>query len=482
LSDGLLTSSPYETHTPVTGTYDFGIVAVDSSGNASLVPRMIYGVIIGDGDYTDAQKDTTVAANYAADWTTQLNTAIATALASNAQNAADNANAQLAVIADDAVLSRYEKPAVLLDYNAILAQQPGLVQAANRFSVSTAAFTAAITALTAYLNSLTPRWYDTGTDTAIVPATFRQKFIDVYSERQTVETAIATASHLMADSAEKVASTAQTAAVTAFETVHASVMAEGEARIAADGAITAKYTVKVDANGYIAGYGLIATDNNGVTTSDFTVNAARFSIGAPSGPDIPACTPFAVITTPTTINGITVAPGVYMDGAYMKTASIGTLMLAGNSVTQVVVAPTATTQVQIPNAAGVPLTSAQVTVTGAQPILVWASCLAAGAHIGTSSNYDLFYDGNYWKLNSAYSNINLTIQFTNNINTAVVTVQLAPGISVAPGVGTQIAAQIAIPPFTLPPGPYTAVLLASMTADTAVGIRYASIAFLDAKR
>ena len=49
------------------------------------------------------------------------------------------------------------------------------------------------------------------------------------------------------------------------------------------GKLEARYTVKVDLNGYITGFGLAATANNGVTTSDFQVRADRFSIVSPTG-------------------------------------------------------------------------------------------------------------------------------------------------------------------------------------------------------
>lgn len=49
------------------------------------------------------------------------------------------------------------------------------------------------------------------------------------------------------------------------------------------GSLEARYTVKVDLNGYITGFGLAATANNGVATSEFQVRADRFSIVSPTG-------------------------------------------------------------------------------------------------------------------------------------------------------------------------------------------------------
>lgn len=44
------------------------------------------------------------------------------------------------------------------------------------------------------------------------------------------------------------------------------------------GDLEAQYTVKVDANGYVSGFGLANTVNNGTPTSEFFVNADRFAI------------------------------------------------------------------------------------------------------------------------------------------------------------------------------------------------------------
>lgn len=103
----------------------------------------------------------------------------------------------------------------------------------------------------------------------------------------------------------------------------------------ADGVINAKYTVKIDSNGYVAGYGLMSTANNSVPYSDFTVRADRFAIGSPSGPGIAPQVPFIVATTPFTRGGRVYQPGVYMnktfvaelygtyiDAGYLKAAKI----------------------------------------------------------------------------------------------------------------------------------------------------------------
>lgn len=85
------------------------------------------------------------------------------------------------------------------------------------------------------------------------------------------------------------------------------------------GQLEAQYTVKVDVNGYVSGFGLASTANNSTPFSDFIVRADRFSIASPSGPGISPTVPFIVKTTPETLpNGTVVPPGVYMNYAMVN--------------------------------------------------------------------------------------------------------------------------------------------------------------------
>lgn len=116
------------------------------------------------------------------------------------------------------------------------------------------------------------------------------------------------------------------------------------ARTNADGAINSRYSVKIDTNGYVTGFGLISTANNSTPFSEFIVRADRFAIGSPSGPGIEPKIPFIVTTTYSTLsNGTVVPPGVYIDEAVLGhavitranigLAEVDSLRIAGNSVT-----------------------------------------------------------------------------------------------------------------------------------------------------
>lgn len=89
------------------------------------------------------------------------------------------------------------------------------------------------------------------------------------------------------------------------------------------GGLQAQYTVKIDNNGYVTGFGLASTAVNGTPTSSFIVRADSFSIASPSGPGVVSpTTPFIVRTTSTTINGETVGPGVYISDAFIQNGTI----------------------------------------------------------------------------------------------------------------------------------------------------------------
>ena len=89
------------------------------------------------------------------------------------------------------------------------------------------------------------------------------------------------------------------------------------------GDLEGQYTVKIDTNGAVAGFGLASTSTAaGNITSEFIVNADRFAIMR-GGTDTSAATvPFTVQATATTINGESVPAGVYMADAFIKNGSI----------------------------------------------------------------------------------------------------------------------------------------------------------------
>lgn len=132
--------------------------------------------------------------------------------------------------------------------------------------------------------------------------------------------------------------------------------------------LLSKYTVKVDLAGHVAGYGIAATANNGTPTSSFGVRADQFWVAPPSTVSATAPTsnlyvgyvwidtsttpnvtryyngstwqttqvksaiPFVVQAAPTTVNGVAVPAGVYIDAAYIKNGTITNAKIANATI------------------------------------------------------------------------------------------------------------------------------------------------------
>ena len=159
----------------------------------------------------------------------------------------------------------------------------------------------------------------------------------------------------------------------------AAIEAEALTRAEETGDLFAQYTVKIDLNGYMSGYGLMSSlTSGGAPTSTFIVSVDKFAVASPatsiptwssgvfigineirgvtgyadkvlvcktpgytsgSQPDISSAigstlqdggvswqiassVPFAVLTVPTTVNGVSLAAGVYIDAAYVLNGTI----------------------------------------------------------------------------------------------------------------------------------------------------------------
>ena len=112
--------------------------------------------------------------------------------------------------------------------------------------------------------------------------------------------------------------------------------------------IQAKHTVKINNNGFVTGYGLISTANNGAVVSAFKVDADAFAVGK-SGSGV---LPFVVTTAGQTINGITYpAAGTWINSAYIANATIGTAHIKDLAVKSAQIDNLAVTTAKIGNAA-----------------------------------------------------------------------------------------------------------------------------------
>ena len=99
------------------------------------------------------------------------------------------------------------------------------------------------------------------------------------------------------------------------------------------GDLESQYTVKIDANGAVAGFGLASTTTSlGTNESEFYVNADRFAIMRGGSDTTAAVSPFVVQATATTLNGETVPAGVYMTDAFIRNGSIVNAQIANAAI------------------------------------------------------------------------------------------------------------------------------------------------------
>lgn len=189
--------------------------------------------------------------------------------------------------------------------------------------------------------------------------------------------------------ADSSAASVVTTLVASTATNTAAIATEQSVRAAETGSLLASYTVKMDLNGYVSGYGLqsslvaggtptsmflVSVDKfavmtpptsvvNWASTTAYTLNAIRGVAGntdkvlvckqpGTSGGSAPAISgaigsivvdggvrwqiasrvPFSVLTTNTTINGISVPAGVYIDAAYVLNATVGNAQIGNLAV------------------------------------------------------------------------------------------------------------------------------------------------------
>lgn len=145
------------------------------------------------------------------------------------------------------------------------------------------------------------------------------------------QTAAATSATNAAGSATSASSTLTNITAVVAGAASAAVSTESTARITDDNKLFAQYTVKVDVNGYVSGFGLASTLKNGTPYSNFIIRADNFAIASPG---LTTVTPFSVVTTPIGTYGSAdyIPVGVYIDGGFIKGGTIDGSSIVGGTI------------------------------------------------------------------------------------------------------------------------------------------------------
>jgi hypothetical protein len=202
---------------------------------------------------------------------------------------------------------------VYAEEQARIAADTTLGSSITTLQTTTATQATAITSLTTRTTTAESNIINLQTTTA----TQATAITSLTTRTTTAESNITTLQSTTATQASQISTLSTTTA-----TNTAAISTEATTRASETGSLFAKYTVKVDVNGYVSGFGLASVANNGVTVSDFIIRADRFSVASPSGPGLTPIIPFVVNTTTQTINGVSVPAGVYMDAAFIKNGTI----------------------------------------------------------------------------------------------------------------------------------------------------------------
>ena len=94
--------------------------------------------------------------------------------------------------------------------------------------------------------------------------------------------------------------------------------------------LSSQYTVKLDTNGRVSGFGLAGNPTN-QATSEFAVVADKFYIASPDTND-KGKNPFYVLTKNQVADGVTIPAGVYIDQTFIRKASIDTTHIKDASI------------------------------------------------------------------------------------------------------------------------------------------------------
>lgn len=269
--------------------------------------------------------------------------------------------------------------------------------------------------------------------------------------------------------------------------------------------LSGQYSIKVDNLGHVSGFGLSSTAVDGPPTSAFDVRADKFIVTFPNQPT-GAVVPFSIGNVNGTaaigFNGNLMIDGTVsirnnsgetifsastqLDGAYIKQATIETLNLAGNSVTQAVTSTTDNGQIELNQFADTVLaTMAAVQITGTQPILVWFSALFAGAHItlgGETANTDI--GGTNWTHNTNDSDVTLKARLSRVGGGGTYEVTLATAHTVIKSIGQHNTINGTFAGAQIPTaGTYTVRILGRVGAGAQnIGLRYRTVTLLETKR
>lgn len=144
----------------------------------------------------------------------------------------------------------------------------------------------------------------------------------------------------------------------------AAISTEATTRATQTGYLGAQYTVRVDVNGVVGGYGLSGTSSGGAAaTIDFGIRANKFYIMPPLGSGDTGSAAFTYLAATTTINGVSRPAGLYVTDAFIGNGTIDNAKIGTLAVDTAKIADAAVSTAKITDAA---ITSAKIGTAAVQ--------------------------------------------------------------------------------------------------------------------
>lgn len=187
-------------------------VTVDGISSTVKKTETITGEILGDlSNINGSIGDLTTSVGVAKE-----NAQKAQDAADSAKGAADTANRLVSDISNDNRFTPSEKQSAKLEWDVIVGEKSGIIESANKYSVSTTDYLAKYDALSSYITPLLSNLTDTSD---INGGIFRNKFKDYYNSKQAILNNISSEAKSLVEVAERLANDAQGTADSAIKAV-----------------------------------------------------------------------------------------------------------------------------------------------------------------------------------------------------------------------------------------------------------------------
>lgn len=154
--------------------------------------------------------------------------------------------------------------------------------------------------------------------------------------------------------------------------------------------LSAQYSVKIDTNGHVAGFGLSSTLVNGTPSSAFVIRADKFAVVNPSDTSAMTNTPSVdnvpfIVTAATTIDGVSVPAGAYMKAAFIHDGAITNARIKNAAIDDAKIADLSAGKINTGT-----LDASLVTIAGVSPSLNIRSANSGARMQITAANVQIF--------------------------------------------------------------------------------------------